>query len=69
MRTASRPVSDIAINQVVGSEVNIPFKKDPQEFLRQQIGKAGRTRPGGMLIGADEIIRDLQNNPELLRGR
>ena len=69
MKSARRPISDIAVNQVIGPEASIPFSKDPQEFLRQQIGKASSTRPGGMLIGADEVIRQLQQNPEMLRGR
>jgi len=69
MKANSRPVAETAINQVIGSQVSIPFFKDPQAFLQRFIGSAGSTRPGGMLIGADKMIEEIENNPEAFRGR
>lgn len=35
---------------------------NPQDFLGQYIGKAGNTRPGGMLIGADKLAKYVTGN-------
>ena len=35
---------------------------NPQDFLGQYIGKAGNTRPGGMLIGADKFAKYVMGN-------
>ena len=62
-------VSDLSVNLAVDPSSTIAFDKNPQEFLLRFIGRAGTTRPGGMLIGADKIMEELKKNPEQLRGR
>jgi hypothetical protein len=63
-----QPISDLSVNLAVDPKSSIPFRGNPQEYLAHFIGRAGNTRPGGMLIGADKIMEEIQNNSRRFRG-